>query len=294
MKNSSGLASWREQEGRPRPPLPTHAWVGPAVCEKEKRLQLQLQLCPGNAPLPVSHSPPGTDKLHPKSEIQGFAAASRPRRSHTPRRGGLLPCPAQPTCCGAEQRRRLAGCPTHVPFLEPLPAPHGGSLPGPSLPAGRGCGKQRQPPARGEPRVPATTAWQLKGSRARKVLQDSTACASSHGMEMLTQITSTSRLSCTEADIVQKPLPNRAATLRFGPPQLVIDHCSPSLPSLPPREDVPQAVLLKSSTVLPKQFFHGTSAMPGDCLGLLHNCHTNNNPTRGDNSPKSPLAAAAF
>lgn len=146
-------------------------------------------------------------------------------------RGVLSPCPAWPTCCGAEQRRGLAGCPTHVPFSEPLPAPRRGSLPGLSLLAGRSCGEQRQLPAPGEPQVPATTTQQLKGSRARKVLQDSTACASSQGMEMLTQITSTSHLSCTEADTVQKPLPNRAAAPHFGPPRLVIHHCSPSLPS---------------------------------------------------------------
>lgn len=126
-----------------------HAWVSPAPREKARQAPAQTLT------LPQKHSSAGCPAARPGElrhiktvQLNGIATALRkdPSAPAPQAEERVLPCPAQPTCSGAEQRRELAGCPAHVPFLEPLPAPPQGSLPGPCLPARRGSGEQRQPP----------------------------------------------------------------------------------------------------------------------------------------------------
>ena len=86
---------------------------------------------------------PAARPVHRQRGVKGHRTRVKTTRSSpAPRAEQSSPSPAQPTCSGAEQRRELAACPAHVPFLEPLPAPPRGSLPGPGLPARRGSGEQ--------------------------------------------------------------------------------------------------------------------------------------------------------
>lgn len=162
-----------------------HAWVGPAPHEKARQASAQTLT------LPRKHTSPGSPAARPgqlryikNMKLNGIASTLR-KDASTPAPGEeerFSPCPAQPTCSSTEQTRELAGCPAHVPFLEPLPAPPQGSLPGPCLPPRRGSGEQRQPPPhrhflqpssllREEPRIwggfePVTASPELEGSEA--------------------------------------------------------------------------------------------------------------------------------
>lgn len=136
-------------------------------------------------------------------------------------------------------RAELAAGPTHVPFLEPLPAPPQGSLLGQSLPA------RRAPTAASSPELP-TEQPRVRGSGDRTVpgglcwdrgASETARAPTSPGTEDLTQIPSTQ--NCLK-DPTKTDTP---APLCLGSLKLEVPRCAP------------QGIFPQHRMLFPKQLF---------------------------------------
>lgn len=133
-------------------------------------------------------------------------------------------------------RAELAAGPTHVPFLEPLPAPPQGSLLGQSLPARRALTaassaalptEQPRVWGRGDRSVPGGFRW-------NRAAAETTSAPTSPGTEDLSQIPSTRRC------LKDPTMTDTPAPLCLGSE---VPHCTP------------QGIFLQHRMTFPKQLF---------------------------------------